>query len=241
MLIAKSDQLINIVTKLAEDVHILKSEKGVPVVTTSPAAATPPVPATSPAATTPSVTATPPPATRVLVDATPPLSATPPTCDSPRYRTLPDPEAEPGPGDAVLTFFFESFRIIQIQLLFQTQFKYSMKINIRKYHFNIKEAHHLIAKHFFSFDVAFHAHLVHFPPLYNATLLAVFNIQIFTKHNQSSIFIIVFVQNELKNFMYACDEALLIFRVTLMMTLIHCGTCLHICSLGTCMMIKTTR
>ena len=151
-----------------------------------------------------------------------------------------DPEAELRPGDAVLTilfFFFESFRIIQIQLLFQTQFKYSMKINIRKYHFNIKGAHHLIAKHFFSFDVAFHAHLVHFPPLYNATLLAIFNIQIFTKHNQSSIFIKVFVQNESKNFIYACDGALHILRVTL----IHYGLRLHTCSLGTCVMIKTTR
>ena len=106
MLIAKSDQLINIVTKLAKDVHILKSGKGVPVVATSPAAATPLVPATSPAATTPSVAATPPPATRVLVDATPPLGATPPTCDSPRYHTLPNPKAEPGPRDAVLTSFF---------------------------------------------------------------------------------------------------------------------------------------
>ena len=115
-----------------------------------------------------------------------------------------------------------------------------MKIYIRKYHFNIKEAHHLITKLFFSFDVAFHAHLVHFPPLYNATLLAVFNIQIFTKHNQSSIFIIVFVQNESNNFMYACDEALLIFHVTLTMTLIHCGLRLRTCSLGTCAMIKAT-
>ena len=52
--------------------------------------------------------------------------------------------------------------------------------------------------------MTFHAHLVNFPPLYNATLLVVFNIQIFTKHNQSSIFIIVFVQNESNNFMYAC-------------------------------------
>ena len=78
-------------------------------------------------------------------------------------------------------------------------------IYIRKYYFNIKGAHHLITKLFFSFNVAFHAHLVHFPPLYNATLLAVFNIQIFTKHNQSSIFIIVFVHNESNNFMYGCE------------------------------------
>ena len=71
--------------------------------------------------------------------------------------------------------------------------------------------------------MAFYANLVHFPPLYNTTLLVVFNIPIFTKHNQSLIFIIVFVQNESNNFMYACDGALLIFRVTLTMTLIHCG------------------
>ena len=62
MLIAKSDQLINIVTKLAEDVHILKSGKGVLVVATSPTAAT------SPVAAIPSVATTPPPAARVLVD-----------------------------------------------------------------------------------------------------------------------------------------------------------------------------
>ena len=61
----------------------------------------------------------------------------------------------------------------------------------------------------------FHAHLVHFPPLYNAALLAIFNIQIFTKHNQSSTFIIVFIQNESNNLMYACNGALLILRVTL--------------------------
>ena len=129
-------------------------------------------------------------------------------------------------------FFFESFRIIQIQLLFQTQFKYQ---------FNIKGAHHLITKLFFHSMWHFHAHLVNFPPLYNATLLAVFNIQIFTKHNQSSIFIIVFVKNESNNFMYACDGALLILRVTLTMTLIHCGLRLRTCSLGTCAMIKTIR
>ena len=41
MLTAKSDQLISIVTKLVEDVHILKSGKGVPVAATPPAAATP--------------------------------------------------------------------------------------------------------------------------------------------------------------------------------------------------------
>ena len=88
--------------------------------------------------------------------------------------------------------------------------------------------------------MAFHVHLVHFSPLYNATLLAVFNNQIFTKQNQSSIFIIVFVQNESNNFMYACDRALLILRVTLMMTLIHCGLHPRTCSLGTYAMIKTT-
>ena len=95
-------------------------------------------------------------------------------------------------------------------------------------------------KTLFSFDVAFHALIVHFPPLYNAALLAVFNIQIFTKHNQSSIFIIVFVQNESNNFMYACDEALLIFCVTLTVTLIHYSLRLLTCSLGTCAMIKAT-
>ena len=86
--------------------------------------------------------------------------------------------------------------------------------------------------------MAFHAHLVNFPPLYKVALLAVFNIQIFTKHNQSSIFIIVFVQNESNNFIFACDGALLILRVTLTMTLIHCDP--HLCtySLGTCVMIK---
>ena len=121
-----------------------------------------------------------------------------------------------------------------------THFKYSMKIYIRKYHFNIKGAHHLITKLFFSFVVAFHAHLVYFPPLYNAALLAAFNIQIFTKHNQSSIFIIVFVQNELNDFMYACDGALLILCVTLTITLIYCDLRPCTCSLGTCAMIKTT-
>ena len=96
-------------------------------------------------------------------------------------------------------------------------------------------AHHLITKlfFFFSFDVALHAHLVNFPHLYNAALLVIFNIQIFTKHNQSSIFIIVFVQNESNNFMYACDGALLSFRVTLTMTPIHCGLRLRTYSLGT--------
>ena len=129
--------------------------------------------------------------------------------------TVPDPTKDRtwtrgrGPHSSlffILFFIFESFRTIQIQLLFQTHFKYSMKIYIRKYHFNIKGAHHLITKLFFSFNVAFHAHLVHFPPLYNEALLVVFNIQIFTKHNQSSIFIIVFVQNESNNFMYAFTE-----------------------------------
>ena len=88
--------------------------------------------------------------------------------------------------------------------------------------------------------MAFHAHLVPFPPLYNATLLAVFDIQIFTKYNQSSIFIIVVVQNESNNSMYACDGVLLILRVTLKMTLIHCDLRPCTCSLGTCSMIKTT-
>ena len=88
--------------------------------------------------------------------------------------------------------------------------------------------------------MAFHAHFVNFPPLYNAALLGIFNIQIFTKLNQSLIFIIVFVQNEFNNFMYACDGALLILRVTLTMTLIHCGLCLRTCSLGIHTMIKET-
>ena len=89
--------------------------------------------------------------------------------------------------------------------------------------------------------MAFHAHLVYFSPLYNAALLAVLNIQIFTKRNQSSIFIIVSVQNESNNFMYACNRALLILYVTLTMTLIHYGLRLHTCSLGTCAMIKAMR
>ena len=40
--------------------------------------------------------------------------------DGLRRRTLPDPKVEPRPEDVVLTLllFFESFRIIQIQLLF---------------------------------------------------------------------------------------------------------------------------
>ena len=155
---------------------------------------------------------------------------------------VPDPTRKPNPDPGTRSslffiylfyyYYFESFQIIQIQLLFQTYIKYSMKIYIRKYHFNIK-AFHLITKLFFSFDVAFYAHFVYFPPLYSATLLAVFNIQIFTKHNQSSIFIIVFAQKESNNFMYACDGVLLILRVTLTMTLIHCGLCLRTCSLGT--------
>ena len=57
--------------------------------------------------------------------------------------------------------------------------------------------------------MAFHAHLVNFSPLYNVALLAIFNNQIFTKQNQSSTFIKVFVQNEANNFMYACDGTLL--------------------------------
>ena len=89
--------------------------------------------------------------------------------------------------------------------------------------------------------MALHAHLPHFPLLYNVTLLVVFNNQIFIKQNQSSVFIIVFVQNESNNFMYACDEALLVLRVTLTMTLIQCGLRPCTCSLGTCPMIKATR
>ena len=37
----------------------------------------------------------------------------------------------------------------------------------------------------------------------------------------------MFVQNKSNNFMYACDDALLILYVTLKMTLIHCGLRLH--------------
>ena len=165
------------------------------------------------------------------------------------HAVIPDPtrtpNLDPGTRSSLLFlffFFFKSFRIIQTQLLFQTHFKYSIKIYICKYHFNIKGGPSFDHKTlFFSFDVAFHAHLVHFPPLYNAALLVVFNNQIFTKQNHSSIFIIVFVQNESNNFMNACDGALLILRVTLTMTLIHCGLRPRTCSLGTCEMIKTTR
>ena len=78
MLITKFDQLINKVTKLEKDVHILKSGKGVPIATTSPISATP------------SVAATPPPATRVLVYATPPLGATPPATATPSYANTPN-------------------------------------------------------------------------------------------------------------------------------------------------------
>ena len=75
------------------------------------------------------------------------------------YSALPDPTRPKGRtrtrgrGPCLFFlfsfFFFESFQIIQIQLLFQTHFKYSMKIYIRKYHFNIKGAHHFITKLFF--------------------------------------------------------------------------------------------
>ena len=157
--------------------------------------------------------------------------------------TVPDPTWRPtwarGRGPHYCFFFFESFRMIQIQLLFQTHFKYSMKIYIRKYHFNIKGADHLITKLFFIlYDIS--CPLGPFPPLYNAALLAIFNNQIFTKQNQTSIFIIVFVKNESNNLMYACDGGLLILRVTLMMTPIPCGLRPRTCSLGTYAMIKTT-
>ena len=59
MLIARSNKLISIVTKLVEDVHILKSKNGILIVVTSPFVSTHPV------------------ATRVLVDATPPVGSTP--------------------------------------------------------------------------------------------------------------------------------------------------------------------
>ena len=84
MLIAKSDKLISIVTKLVEDMHILKSGKGVPITATSPVAATPPVATTSPIATTPFVDATLPPAARVPVDAT---TATPSYENTPNMTT----------------------------------------------------------------------------------------------------------------------------------------------------------
>ena len=73
-------------------------------------------------------------------------------CDGTLRCTRPDPTRRPNLNSRTLSslfFFFESFRIIQIQLIFQTQFKYLMKIYIRKYHFNIKGAHHLITKLFF--------------------------------------------------------------------------------------------
>ena len=90
MLIAKFDQLISIVTKLAEDVRILNSRKGVPVATTSPIATTPPVDATSPVATITSITATPPPTARVPIDATPSLGVIPPTTSTPSYANTPN-------------------------------------------------------------------------------------------------------------------------------------------------------
>ena len=111
---------------------------------------------------------------------------------------------------------------------------------IRIYHVNLKGGPSFYSQNTFSFNMALYAHLVHFLPLYNATLLVVFNIQIFTKHNQSSIFIIVFVQNESNNFMYAYDGALLILLLPLTMTLIHCGLRLRTCSLYTYAMIKST-
>ena len=115
-----------------------------------------------------------------------------------------------------------------------------MKIYIRKYHFNIKGAYHLIIKLFF-IRYGISCPLGPFPPLYNATLLAVFNNQIFTKQNQISIFIIVFVQNESNKSMYASDEVLLILYVTLTMTLIHYGLRPRTCSPGTYAIIKTMR
>ena len=69
--------LISTVTKLVEDVHILKFGKGVLVAATSPAATTPPVVATSPVAATSSVAATPPPNAKVPINATPSATATP--------------------------------------------------------------------------------------------------------------------------------------------------------------------
>ena len=51
MLIAKFDQLISIVTKLAKDVYILKFGNGVLLVVTSPVVSTPFVATTPPLAT----------------------------------------------------------------------------------------------------------------------------------------------------------------------------------------------
>ena len=73
--------MINIVTKLAKDVHILKSRKGVPIAARSPSIATPPV------ASTPSVAGTPPPVTRVPIDATPPVGATSSYANTPNMLT----------------------------------------------------------------------------------------------------------------------------------------------------------
>ena len=89
MFIAKSDKLIIIVTKLAQDVKILKSEKGVPIGATPLVGSTPLVGATPPAVaiipvdTTPSVSATP------LATATPSSTNTPnmPTNDSYWYNS----------------------------------------------------------------------------------------------------------------------------------------------------------
>ena len=117
--------------------------------------------------------------------------------------------------------------------------KYSMKIYISKYHLNIKGAHHLITNFFF--HSMWHLMLICSISQYNATLLTIFNIQIFAKHNQSSIFIIVFEQNESNTSMFACDGALLILRVTLTMTLIPYGLRPRNRSLGTCTIIKTMR
>ena len=72
MLIAKSNQVISMITKLAKYVNILKPKKGVPVAATSPVVAIPPV------------------TTRVPVDTKPPVGATPPTTATPSSANTPN-------------------------------------------------------------------------------------------------------------------------------------------------------
>ena len=165
------------------------------------------------------------------------------------HAVVPDPIRRPNPDPETrsslffyffIFLFFESFRIIKIQLLFQTYFTYSMKIYIRESHFNIKGAHHLITKHFFFIRCGISCPFGPFPTFIQCGIISRFQYPNIYKHNQSSIFIIVFLQNESNNFMYSCDEALLILCVTLTMILIHCGLRLHTCSLCTSAMIKAT-
>ena len=161
---------------------------------------------------------------------------------------IPDVTQRPNPDSRtrsslffLFLFFLKSFQIMKIQLLFEIHFKYSMK----KYIYvnttlTYKDPSFVQNSHFCS--------IWHYMPfcyisrlLYNAALLVVFNNQIFIKQNQSSIFIIVFLQNESNNFMYACDKDLLILCVTLTMTVIHYGLRPRTCSIGSYVMIKTTR